>query len=194
MTGLELVVVVVLGVWMTILSLVCLLVVRQIALVTARLDMQPTHLMESFGPELGTEISPDASEAIPRLSQEVSTFVVLLSATCIPCREVAADLRSHVFSGPVVALIAGEGEVAEAIVEMTPGEFEIVRDPMASNVATELGLDSAPFALHVSQGKVRGKAYLHKAGDLVRLIDGAQEAAGTAVREREGDQSYAASR
>jgi hypothetical protein len=93
MSGPGLVVIVLASVWLGVLSLVVVLLVRQIGLLTLRFDQvdlaDPPFKPEGDGPELGDAVPPDVIAALPELATE-PTYLLLLSATCTSCRELAA--------------------------------------------------------------------------------------------------------
>jgi hypothetical protein len=62
---------------------------------------------------------------MPTLSNTKHKVIVLLSGTCVPCREIAQQLSSK-NNRDVVALVAGRPKLAQAISEMLPGSFEVV--------------------------------------------------------------------
>lgn len=171
MSGLELVALVAAGIWMAILSLVLVLVVRQLGVLTVRLDAtSPVTARSDDGPEIGSTVPEEVVEALPELRGGVR-YLVLMAATCAPCREVAAELGGRSLDSRFVALVPGREELADGLIGMLPDGLRVVRDPVATGVAESLGITSTPFAVEVEDGVVGGKAYVSSASDLDRLVE-----------------------
>lgn len=170
-------------VWMGILTVVVVLVVRQIAILTSRLERGVFHDMGADGPEIGTALDEAVLTALPRLRSSTNSYVLLMSATCGPCREVAPALGDLGIEPRVITLLPGREELAEPMAKELPGHFDVVRDPLASQLADKLQIESTPFALQVKAGAVAGKTYIREAKDLANLIDVAER--GRRI-EREG--------
>jgi hypothetical protein len=161
-----------LSAWVAALTLVVVLLVRQIAILTLRLDAGQTQFAPADdGLDVGTVLSEEVIEAMPELRDPLS-YLLVLSASCNPCRELAEDLRGWEFEVPVVALVAGREELASGIAGLMPSSVRTVTDPEASDLAREhLSIVSAPFALQVEGGMITGKAYLHSSAHLAELIE-----------------------
>lgn len=171
MSNFEIAAMVLAGLWLGALTLVVLLLVRQLGLVTLRLDMVGgAATPPADGPEIGSEIPPDVIGSLPQLAEGL-TYLLLISPTCVPCRELAPQLGTVRLEGRVVALVPGRPEVADDMVAQLPRSFAVMRDPEAAAVAERLGLELTPAALEVEDGVVSGKAYLTRAADLQQLID-----------------------
>jgi len=175
-----------LGAWMSVLTLVVVLLVRQIALLTLRLDAGQTQFAPADdGLDVGTVLSEEVITAMPELRDRLA-YLLVLSASCTPCRELADDLRGWQFDVPVVALVAGREELADAIAGLMPPRVRTIRDPEASELAREhLSIESAPFALQVEGGIITGKAYLHSSAHLGELIEARRAQAAVLVNEPE---------
>ncbi|MGH3072106.1 MAG: hypothetical protein ACRDNB_07530 [Gaiellaceae bacterium] len=158
--------------WLSGLTLVVLLLVRQLGLVTLRLDAGPgsASVVPRDGPDVGTELPPSVLDRIPALHGGVS-YLLLVSPTCTSCHEVASRLDTVSVTGRVVALVPGGEELAGPFAELLPSHCEIVRDPVASEIANELDLDRTPFVLEIDDGFVSGRAHLFRASDFQQLID-----------------------
>ncbi len=161
-------------VWMAILTVVMVLVIRQIAILTSRLERGVFHDMGADGPEIGVALDDDVLTALPRLRFDTNSYVLLMSATCGPCREVAPALARLGIEPAVITLLPGRAELAEPMAKDLPDHFEVVRDPMASQLADKLQIESTPFALQVKAGAVAGKTYIREAKDLANLVDVAE--------------------
>lgn len=100
MSDLGMVAVVVAGVWLGALTLVVILTVRQIALLTARLDHaatlapSPSYSLADEGPKIGSRIEETVLRWVPELAAP-KAHLLLLSSTCGPCREFAAEAGHH---------------------------------------------------------------------------------------------------
>lgn len=176
MSGLGISALVLTGVWIGILTLVVLLVVRQIALLTVRLDHVRTGPAFDFGNdglEVGSQVPEEVTAALPELKTDL-TYLLLVSATCNPCRTLVSELQGQGFASErnIIALVPGRDELADGLVTMLPPGIPSIRDPQASALAKSLQIQSTPFALKVEEGIVTRKAYLHSAADLAQLIEG----------------------
>jgi hypothetical protein len=164
MNGSEIAAIVAGAVWLGVLTLVTVLVVRQIALLTARLDHvgafgPPAKLsLEDEGPRIGIRVDETVLRWVPELGA-ARAHLLLLSAGCSPCRDFAADLRGeHLPIGrPVVVLIPGREELADGIAQMLPATVTIVRDPNATDVAQLLRMQRVPSAVTTANGIVTAK-------------------------------------
>jgi hypothetical protein len=162
-----------LAVWLSGLTLVVLLLVRQLGLITLRLDAgrdSSSPIVPREGPDVGTELPATVLDRIPALHDGLS-YLLLVSATCVPCHEIAPELDSVRIAGRVIALVPGGDELATPFAELLPAHYDIVRDPGATEIANELDLDRTPFALEIDHGVVTGRAHLFGASDLQQLAD-----------------------
>jgi hypothetical protein len=180
--GLVMVALIVFSLWLGVLTLVVILTVRQIALLTVRLSTaaggqlstitDDEFLVDDDGPEVGGELPEEVASALPELGWQKS-FILLVSSTCAPCRELAAELQAHHFAAPVIALVAGrDRELADDLAELLPSGMHIVRDPQATELAGALQIHSTPFAVAIGSGRVVEKTYVHRSADLVAFIEG----------------------
>jgi hypothetical protein len=176
-------------VWLFGLTLVLLLVVRQLGLITLRLEsgLAGSSVVPREGPDVGTELPATVLDRLPALRAGLN-YLLLVSPTCVPCHELASTLESVSVTARVAALVPGAPELADPFVELLPSDYEIVRDPDASEVANWLDLDRTPFALEIEDGIVTGRAHLFTASDLQRLVDAraTSNAAEIAKLAREG--------
>lgn len=174
----------VLVVWLVILTVVCVLTVRQIALLTLRFDARGESF--SFGDDgldVGTPIGPEVESALPQL-RVGRAYVLHVSASCHSCRELIPALRGHGFDAPMIALLTGEGGVADSMAAEFPPEWDVVRDPEAVEVTHRLAIQSTPFALQVEKGVVTGKAYVKIVDDLVSLVNSYDRSDAAEIAER----------
>jgi hypothetical protein len=167
MSALAIAALVLVSVWLGILTLVVVLLVRQVGLMTVRLSMATrTMSLDDDGPEIGSSIPEDVAEVMP---EEEPTYLLLISAGCDPCRELVAELDGHRFEQGVVALVPGRQEQAAQLAALLPPGIRAVLDPEATQLAESLDLESTPFALEVDRGTVTRKVHLY--GGSAALIE-----------------------
>lgn len=171
MSGLALVALVAAAIWLGFLTLVMILLVRQVAVLTARFELGlPRFSPAADGLEIGRDAPQSVMEAIPEARSEVA-YVLLTSATCGPCRELVPELARHHADEKVVALLAGPDALADGLAALFPPWIQIIRDPLATALAKSLEIQSTPFAMEIEDGRISGKAYLYSVSDLLRLIE-----------------------
>lgn len=177
MSGLEIVVVIAGTVWLGSLTLMTLVLVRQTAILSVRLQRAGSAVTPADdGLMIGTPV-PDAVAAAIRGGHDV-TYLLVLSANCSPCREFARQLvRMRPPSERIAALVPGREELASSLVEMLPAWIDVIRDAKAKELADDLSIKSTPFAFEFEFGKVTGKAFLHGLDDLERLMAARRSAA-----------------
>lgn len=157
--------------WMATLTLVLVLTVRQIVLLTARLDAARGAInMSADGLEIGLPVPREVLDVVPEADHDIG-YVLLLSASCTPCRELIPHLAGIRSVATITTLVPGPKEAVESIVGALPQHYRVVRDPLAAIVAQHLALESTPFAMQIERGIVTGKAYLHSAKDLASFVD-----------------------
>ncbi len=168
MSGLGLAALLAVAVWLAVLSLVALLLVRQLSLVTLRLSLVAPHApADARGPDLGAAVPPDANAMLRRDGRP--TVLLLLSGTCSTCRSLAARLGPRELGEDTVVLIGGRQSLATDVAELLPSGTDVRFEPQASRIAKEIGLDAVPFGLRIDAGTVSRKAYLHGPDDVLRL-------------------------
>ena len=168
-------------IWLGALTLVVVLLVRQIGLLTVRLSIASEAMsLDDDGPEVGSGI-PEVVASVLLDQGEERAFLVLISSTCTPCRELVADLQGeHHFEQKIVALVPGPEELARELAALLPPGVRAVLDPQATELAEALDLESTPFAVEVERGTVTRKAFLHKgASELIEFVESAGERAET---------------
>jgi hypothetical protein len=173
MSGLAVAALVLACVWLAVLTLVVILLVRQIGLLTVRLSVVGRQApdLHNDGPEVGSSVPEEVASALPEVRSE-RACVVLISAGCTPCRELAAGVRRHDFELTVVALVPGHEELADELAALLPPGVRVVRDPEAHTLAQALTISSTPFAVEVERGVVTKKAYLFDgASDLIKFVE-----------------------
>ena len=173
MSALAIAALVLVCIWLGVLTLVVVLLVRQIGLLTVRLSVASQAIsLDDDGPEVGSSLPEEVTSALPELKEEERAYLLLISAGCMPCRELVADLGGHHFEQKVVALVPGREEQAREMAALLPSDIQVVLDPKAVALAGALELESTPFALELERGMVTGKAYLHEgASDLIAFVE-----------------------
>jgi hypothetical protein len=171
MSGFAVAALVLVCVWLGVLSLVVVLLVRQIGLLTVRLSAASQTLsLENDGPEIGSKVPEEVSSALPGLEEHA--YLLLISATCTPCRELVADISERHFEQAIVALVPGREELADELASLLPSGIRAVLDPEATRLAEALKIDSTPFVVEVRSWTVTRKVYLYGgAPDLIEFIE-----------------------
>jgi hypothetical protein len=168
MTGLEQAALIIAAIWLVVLTLVLLLVVRQMGLLTVRLTLIAPHSSaDDDGPEIGSQVPKDVPELVALDGHPMT--LVFFSATCAVCRTLAASLTPEFVGEDTLTLIAGDPALARPIARLLPESADHLFEPRASQVAQALSVESVPFAIRVEGGLVQSKTYLHSASDLQRL-------------------------
>ncbi len=181
MSALAIAALVLVCIWLGALTLVVVLLVRQIGLLTVRLSVAGEAVsLDDDGPEVGSSVPDTVASVLPSGGEE-RAFLLLVSSTCTPCRELVADLRGeHRFEQKIVALVPGPEELARELAALLPPGVKAVLDPQATGLAEALDLESTPFALEVEGKTVTRKAFLHRgASELIEFVGSAGERAET---------------
>jgi len=175
MSGLELVIFIPLVCWLATLTVGTLLCIHQLTIVTKRLDLVagPPAPGDS-GLAIGMPIPPAVVELLAPETPE-GALLLLMSATCGPCRVVAEELRQNDLGLPTVVLLPGRPDAASEIAALLPATVEVVRDPQATELSNALQITLTPFALAVKEGWVVGKSYVNHLEDMRRLADAMAE-------------------
>ena len=173
MSGVAVVALVLVCAWLGVLSLVVVLLVRQIGLLTVRLSVASQALsLDNDGPQVGSKVPDELVSALPSLLEDERAYVLLLSATCDPCRELVSEIGERHFEQTIVALVPGREEMAGELASLLPSGMQTVTDPEATRLAEVLRISSTPFALELEKGTVTRKAYLYGgAPDLVEFVE-----------------------
>lgn len=159
------------GLWLAVLSMVCAALVREVAILKARLDLGlPRFSPGTDGPDIGSEILAEVRDVLPELDRG-RVYLLIMSAVCASCRELVQELRRHQLQERVVALVPGnDPAMVASLIELFPPDIRIIRDPRAVALARVLRVQSTPFAVELEDGHVTGKAYLHDVSYLLNLI------------------------
>ncbi len=178
MSALAIAALVLVCIWLGVLTLVVVLLVRQVGLLTVRLSVAgEAASLDNDGPEIGSSVPEDVAVVLPDQAEE-HVYLLLISSTCLPCWELATDLAEHRFEQNIVALVPGHEEQAGELAALLPSSMQVVLDPEATRLAGALELESTPFALEIERGAVTRKAYLHEgASDLIEFVESGNSAA-----------------
>ena len=158
MSALAIAALVLVCVWLGVLTFVVVLLVRQVGLLTVRLSMATQAIsLDDDGPDVGSILPKDVAEVMPEGER---AYLLLISASCEPCRELVVELDGHRFEQSVVALVPGRQEQAEELAALLPPGMKVVLDPEATRLTESLDLESTPFAIEVEGGTVTSKVHL----------------------------------
>lgn len=173
MSTLELVAMVIVAGWLAVLTVVALLLVRQIGLLTVRLDRDAQATAPvGDGLAVGQEI-PEMMR--PWLDEHTGPqFILVLGAVCAPCREIADELQDASLKSPVLALISGRRAPAQALRDMLPSTVRTVLDPDAEAAVRGLAISTTPFVFEVRGRRIAAKAALRGTDHLERFISEAE--------------------
>jgi uncharacterized protein YgbK (DUF1537 family) len=183
-----------LAVWCAVLTVVVLACIRQIAVMDLRLDKTLFSGTEPVddGLELGQPMPQRVAAQLAAQPTGGPSFVVLMSSTCMTCRDLAFELRDATFDVPVVALVAGRSELVDAIVEALPASVTVVRDPEATAAAQALAVKTTPFVFEFRRDVLVAKAALRGADHFKRFVDEARTVLDTelelAISREEGSE------
>jgi hypothetical protein len=174
MSGLELGVAIALAVWIAFLSLAVVLLVRQVGLLTVRLDRsRDSTAPVDDGLALGSAVPAAVGRALDP-ADGGPLYVVVLGAICAPCRELAADLgRTQLVDAvsPLLFLISGGSEeLADDLAALLPAGTQVLRDPLATEIVNELRVQTTPFAFEIANARIAGKAALRGAKHLEQFV------------------------
>jgi hypothetical protein len=170
MSALEIAALVLVCAWLGVLTFVVVLLVRQVGLLTVRLSMATQAIsLDDDGPEIGSTLPEDVAEVMP---EEERAYVLLISASCEPCRELVVELDGRRFERSVVALVPGRQEQAAELAALLPTGIRAVLDPDATHLVESLDLESTPFAIEIERGTVTRKVHLYGgASALVEFVE-----------------------
>jgi hypothetical protein len=173
MSPLELTALVVVAAWLAALTLLGLLLVRQVGLMTVRLDRD---LHGAAPVEDGLAVGDPIPEPIRSWldGRGGPQFILVLGAVCGPCRELAEDLDGRAIGSPVLAVISGNPGSARRLQEALPAAIPSMLDPAAHAAVRALGISTTPFVFEVRGERIAAKAALRGADHLERFIGEAE--------------------
>lgn len=177
MSNLEVAVLVGVAIWLVILTLIIVLVVRQVGLLLVHLSLAPmtnitspasTIALDEDGPAIGSQVPEEIMNRIPT-DKGSPTTIMLISAICIPCHELVKALRDHTINTPLVALVTGHAPLADDLAALLPPHAHVIHDPDAVDIANRLDIHSTPFGFVVYSREVVHKSYLRNVDNLLTL-------------------------
>jgi len=158
------------SIWIGVLTVVCMLLVRQLGLVTVRLDRASDRSAPvQDGLDVGAPIPPTLASALPHANGE-GFYLLIVGAMCGPCRELADDLHDTPDDRRVIAIVSGHEEHAQSLAAMLPPAIEVVRDPLAARVVELLEVEITPFVFEIKLGRVTGKAAIRDADHFLAFL------------------------
>lgn len=157
------------GVWALAMTVALLAAIRQISLISVRLDLQmrlPDLSEMGDGPDAGMEVS------IAALDEFGSDLVVLaLAGSCASCRRFVESLPDEsALPVALVVLLAGRGAPTRELAAQFPTWVSVIRDPQATAIGRELELSRTLVALQLQERQITGKADITTIDDLLSLV------------------------
>jgi hypothetical protein len=172
MSSLETVALVLVTAWLALISLLVLLLVRQVGLITVRLDRaRSAGAPVADGLAVGDRLPSEVTDRLAGTLADTRAYLLVLGAVCQPCRQLLDDLRDARFDAPVHAVVSGSAEHAEAVLELVPETMQPVREPAATAIVRALEIESTPFVFEVRDGQVTAKAMVRGAEHFLAFID-----------------------
>lgn len=157
------------AVWLAVLTVTTLLIIRQLGLITLRLEAAPASVED--GILIGTPLPKECVSAVPELDAGLH-YLVCLAPNCGPCVEFASGLSNLSITGDgVKAVFQGTGEAADELARLLPAELHVIRDPDAEAIFEGLNVKMTPSIFQVEDGIIVGKGVLRQIGDLKQFID-----------------------
>ncbi|MGH7717458.1 MAG: hypothetical protein ACREON_01255 [Gemmatimonadaceae bacterium] len=156
------------AIWLVLLSFVVVLLIRQVGLITLRLDYSSRP--EDDGLTIGSSIPPEAGVLLEEHAEE-PLYLFFASPTCAPCAKVIVDLDRYDFANRVVTCVPGSDELSSDFVSLFPEEVRVIRDPKASELWRAFSIKSTPLVFQIESGIITGRAYPMSGRDFARLVD-----------------------
>lgn len=177
MTGLGVAAIVLTAFWLMALTLLCLVLVRQLSVLTIKTSPQFSRLAtgtssdEAFPLETGRPLPEPLFEDAPQL-REGHWYIANLSPTCAPCRQFASQLSKVELPANVLALVAGPAQAVNAMVDsLIPDYVPVLRGEAADRAVALLSLEVTPFLLQIDDGVVSGWSHVSGIEDLFNLAN-----------------------
>lgn len=152
---------VVAAVWLSVLTIVVMASVRQLALLTQWVKERGSS--QDDGLDVGAVLSDEAQLAIPELHDGLC-YVVFLGGDCQPCREFAVEasrdeeLTKRRDDLEVVAVVTGSQRQAEGMSRLLPSWFRVIRGEEAAHLTDEFLVQTTPSVYEAERGAVTGRA------------------------------------
>jgi hypothetical protein len=179
MSVLEAVAVAVGALWLLVLTLVCLLLVRQVAILGLQVERgahretpataEPLEMSEDQfqdGLPVGTEIPEPVADLIPGIREDLHVLLVL-SGSCGPCRDLAPLLSQARPAGALTVLVPGRPALADQMVALI-GDIgtPVVRGDHADAITAALRVTSTPSMTVVRDGLLAGTRFVRRVDEL----------------------------
>lgn len=171
MNGLEITALIVVASWLGVLSLVLILVIRQVSL----LDIQIGESGLSFHPpqeglSIGAPLPDGVRQVLPDTSEK-PVHLLLLSTTCSLCNQLSVALQDQIFHKvEIVVLITGQNDLAQAMSSGWPPNIRAIHNPEAAKIAQLLKVRSIPFVMKLEHGTVVDKDYVRNSTSLLNAF------------------------
>lgn len=161
MSALEVALVSVAAAWLSILSVVIVLLIRQ-------LDLLREWASEQGGPdgdglEVGAEVPDELRPLISDRSDNV-VYLLFLGGNCQPCREFALEAgrsdRVSALEGScsIFAAVTGSDAQSDEVAALLPGWFRSLRRETATALLKGFEVQQTPSMFEIEHGKVTGRA------------------------------------
>lgn len=161
--------------WMLILSAAVILLIRQVGLITTRLDLFAAGIAVSPAVS-GPRIGEDASNALKDSGISAyggDVYILYLSSHCATCRDIVATLPNEL-NGSVrstVAVITGEERIATALADSLPKWMRSISGACAEELVADLHLSYAPFLVALNEhGIVTNKSHVFTTEDIKNFL------------------------
>ncbi|HYI99401.1 MAG TPA: hypothetical protein VEX36_06980 [Thermoleophilaceae bacterium] len=165
-------VIVVMSAWLGALSVLAAVVVRQVALLSKLVD--PDYSLD--GLTVGRRLPQQVASLLP----DSSGAILVLGASCAPCRELAQNLGAIDLEQAVVAIIEGDPVHAMPLAEALPVGVRAIAGEKADAAYSALDLQTTPFLFLIERRQIVDKAVLRGADHLRSLLGAAPRTVGTA--------------
>jgi hypothetical protein len=157
------------AVWMAVVSVGLVVTIRQVGLLTLRYE-RTEQAREMDGLSIGSAVPADVAPLLPA-GGESRSYLLVLEADCGPCRDLVDELGEQDITEPVVALIAGDSQRAQAVASRLPDTVEAVLGDPATIALGSLDLQTTPFMFIVEGGAIAGKNGPRNAQHFRALLD-----------------------
>lgn len=170
--------------WLLALTLVCVLLVRQVTLMGIQLSRsQGPYAPAADGPPAddfvdglapGTKLPADTAALLPGL-QTGTHMLLTLTGTCRACHDLAPQLAKVRLTVPLTLVLPGRrGLIDRMLQALGPTEAGIVRDAKADQLAGQLDINSTPSVTLVRSGTVVYTRVVRHVEDLYGVQDDAR--------------------
>jgi hypothetical protein len=161
------------AVWLVALTVVVMLLVRQVGLVTIRLDRAREQSSPvNDGLATGSDLPESAVGVLPEDAEPA--YLLILAAGCHPCRELADSMHDMPLSR-AVAIVSGRLDRAADLAGRLPRWLPATFDPQAATIVEELHVSTTPFVFEVRDGRIAAKAVVRGADHLASFLVRSQD-------------------